>query len=376
MNIPFQYGQFAQGENFINRQDEQARLSNNFESGVNTMIISPRRWGKSSLVARTMKALADKKELRIGVVDLFSVRTEQQFLKLFAREAIKATSTKWEEWGDSVRTFIRTAIPKLVFGSQPGAEVELELNWADKKIDPLEIYNLPEIIAQKQNIRVVMCLDEFQNIAHFSDALSVQQQMRSVWQKQQRASYCLFGSKRHFLTDIFTNYSMPFYRFGDLMYLPVIELRHWEKFIPDQFQKFGKHISLELTQKLCEAVKLHPYYIQQLAQKTWIAATEETTRKNLESGIDSLLNDNASAFQRDVESMTSTQLNFLQAFMNGVREFTSQETLRSYELGSQGNIKRIRTALEQKDILDFLHKEPQFVDPLFELWLRRNYFKM
>jgi len=373
MSIPFQFGQLAEGQNFINRQNELKRLTSNFESGINTMIISPRRWGKSSLVAKAIDKLSANKEVRVGSIDLFSVRSEQQFLSAFAREVVKVTSSRWEEWGDTVRSFLKTAVPKVVFGSVPGSEVELELNWANKKIDPLEIYNLPEVIAKKKNIRAVMCLDEFQNLSFFHDPLTVQKQMRSVWQTHQKANYCLFGSKKHLLTEIFTNHSMPFYRFGDLMYLPKIEVQHWEKFIPEQFKKFNKKISTELTIKLCEAVQLHPFYVQQLAQKVWIVTEKETTETDLQNGIDALLNDNASAFQRDIESLSGTQLNFLRAFKDGVRSFTTLETLTNYELGTQGNIKRIKAALEQKDIMDFFGKEPEFVDPVFELWFRKNF---
>jgi hypothetical protein len=374
MAIPFQFGHLAEGQNFINRQEEVNRLTSNFESGINTMIISPRRWGKSSLVSKVTRGLQHTKpDLRVVTIDLFSVRSEQQFLAVFAREVIKATSTKWEEWGETVRKFIGNAIPKIVFGNQPGAEVELELNWADKKINPIEIYELPEAIAKKKKLKVVICIDEFQNIAHFADAAGMQKQMRSVWQKHQQSSYCLYGSKKHFLTHVFTHQSMPFYRFGDLMYLPKIEIQHWLKFIPAQFKKYDKKISLELTEELCRAVSLHPFYVQQLAQRVWILTENETTPTILEKGVDALLNDNAFGFQRDVENLTATQLNFMRAFKDGVKGFTTPETLLNYELGTQGNIKRIKTALAQKDIMDFHGKDPEFIDPLFELWFSRNF---
>lgn len=374
MPIPFQFGHLAEGQNFINRQDEVKRLTTNFESGVNTLIISPRRWGKSSLVSRVVTGLmTSKPNLRVVTIDLFSVRSEQQFLSLFAREVIKATSTKWEEWGENVRTFIGNAVPKIAFGNQPGAEVELELSWADKKINPLEVYDLPEVIAKKKKLKIVICIDEFQNIAHFTDPVGIQKQMRSVWQKHRHASYCLYGSKKHFLTHVFAHQSMPFYRFGDLMYLPKIELSHWLKFIPAQFKKFEKKISVELTEELCQAVSLHPFYVQQLAQRVWILTEKETTHTVLNKGVDALLNDNAFGFQRDVENLTATQLNFMRAFKDGVKSFTMMETLVNYELGTQGNIKRIKAALEQKDIMDFLDKKPEFVDPLFDIWFRRNF---
>jgi uncharacterized protein len=374
MAIPFQFGHLADGQNFINRHDEIKRLTTNFESGVNTMIISPRRWGKSSLVGRVVQGLASTKpHLRVVTIDMFSVRSEQQFLSLFAREVVKATSSKWGEWGDTVRTFIKNAIPKIAFGNQPGAEMELELNWTDKKINPLDIYDLPEIMAKKKKLKIVICIDEFQNIAHFADPVGVQGQMRSVWQKHQHASYCLYGSKKHFLTHIFAHQSMPFFRFGDLMYLPKIELSHWLKFIPAQFKKFDKKISVELTRELCQCVSLHPFYVQQLAQKVWILTEKEATKDVLDLGVEALLNDNAFGFQRDVENLPATQLNFLRAFKDGVTSFTTLDTLTKYELGTQGNIKRIKAALEQKDIMDFFGKRPELVDPLFELWFKRNF---
>lgn len=374
MAIPFQFGHLAEGQNFINRQEEAKRLALNFESGVNTLIISPRRWGKSSLVSKVVGGLmATNPNLRVVTIDLFSVRSEQQFLNLFAREVIKATSTKWEEWGDAVRKFIGNAVPKIAFGNQPGEAVELELSWADKKINPLDVYDLAEVIARKKRLKVVICIDEFQNIAHFADPVGIQKQMRSVWQKHHHASYCLYGSKKHFLTQVFTHQSMPFYKFGDLMYLPKIEMVHWLKFIPAQFKKFGKKISVELTEELCKAVSLHPFYVQQIAQRVWILTENETTKTVLDKGLDALLNDNAFGFQRDVENLTATQLNFMRAYKDGVKSFTMMETLIKYELGTQGNIKRIKAALEHKDIMDFFDRKPEFVDPLFELWFRRNF---
>ncbi len=374
MAIPFKFGLLVEGQNFINRTEESKRLSRNFEAGVNTLIISPRRWGKSSLVSKVVnELLVSRPNLRIVTIDMFAVRSEQQFLSLFASEVIKATSTKWEEWGEAVRKFIGNAVPKIAFGNQPGAVAELELSWAGKKINPLEVYELPEVIAKKKKLKVVICLDEFQNIAYFADHVGVQKQMRSVWQKHQHTSYCLYGSKKNFLTQVFIHSSMPFYRFGDLMYLPKIEMPHWLKFVPAQFKKFGKKISIDLTKELCQAVSLHPFYVQQLAQKVWILTDKEATQAILQMGVAALLHDNAGGFQRDVENLTATQLNFLKAFNDGVKSFTTMETLIKYELGTQGNIKRIKAALEQKDIVDFAGKQPEFIDPLFGLWFRRNF---
>src|SRR5688572_16166745 len=142
MKIPFQFGHIVTGNSFINRQTEITRLKGNFESGINTMIISPRRWGKSSLVQRVSESFEGRNDIFIFTIDLFSVRTEADFAQVFARELIKQTSSKWEEWGEAVKTFLSNAVPKISFGAAD-ASTELELNWAGKKPDLLSIYQLP-----------------------------------------------------------------------------------------------------------------------------------------------------------------------------------------------------------------------------------------
>lgn len=375
MNLPFEFGHIVTGKDFINRKAEIKRLKSNFESSVNTMLISPRRWGKSSLVKQVMSTLGSRKDIVICYIDLFAVRTEEQLLTLFAKEIIKQTSTKWQDWVEAVKSFIKNAAPKVAFGA-PDMQAELELTWNAKNINPIEIYNLPEVIAKKKKIKIVVCIDEFQNIAWLGDTLGTQKQMRSVWQQHQATSYCLLGSKKSWLSDIFTNYSMPFYRFGDLMFLEKIAGSHWEKYIVEQFEKSNKKISPALALQITDLVSLHPQYVQQLAQKVWICTEHEVTEKILNQGVEELLNTMSIAFQRDVELLTATQLNFLHAYIKDVREFNSADTLSSYHLGGSSNIVRIKKALEQKEIMDFFNKEPEFVDPVFQLWLKKKFFKI
>ena len=55
MNAPFQYGTLATKENFIDRVEDRAQLKNFLSSHINVMLVSPRRWGKSSLVKVAME---------------------------------------------------------------------------------------------------------------------------------------------------------------------------------------------------------------------------------------------------------------------------------------------------------------------------------
>src|SRR5256885_5504648 len=98
MNNPFNFGTIVKGADFTNREADMTRLQSNFSSGINTVLISPRRWGKSSLVLKVSSEMIKQDEdMRFCFVDLFNVRTEHAFYQLFAREVIRSVATKWEE---------------------------------------------------------------------------------------------------------------------------------------------------------------------------------------------------------------------------------------------------------------------------------------
>ena len=89
-----------------------------------------------------------------------------------------------------------------------------------------DILQLPEKIAIEKEIQIVICIDEFQQISDFEDSKTFQKKLRSVWQLQQHVSYCLFGSKKHLMNELFEKKNLPFYKFGDAIYLTKIETKY------------------------------------------------------------------------------------------------------------------------------------------------------
>ena len=96
---PFVFGKVASNSAFINRELETQKLKNNFISGINTTLISPRRWGKTSLVKKAASELAmENTNIKICYIDLFGVKDEEEFYEIWIREIIKASSSKWNDW--------------------------------------------------------------------------------------------------------------------------------------------------------------------------------------------------------------------------------------------------------------------------------------
>ena len=148
METPFIFGKIATEKNFTDREKETANLVQNFMSLINTIIISPRRWGKSSLVNKAAKlAMAQESNLRICHIDLFNVRNEEHFYSLLAQKVIAATSTKWEEAIESAKSFFSHLVPKISIGTAPINEVSIDFDWEEVKHNPDEVLDLAEKIA-------------------------------------------------------------------------------------------------------------------------------------------------------------------------------------------------------------------------------------
>ena len=136
LESPFQYGKLAAGSTFVNRVREKQELKSNLYSGINTMLISPRRWGKSSLVKEAMKELVEERpDVRVCFLDVFTVRSEEEFYQLFAKEVIKATSNSWETWISNATEFLKTLSPKISIGVDPMTDFSIGLEYHRVKMN-------------------------------------------------------------------------------------------------------------------------------------------------------------------------------------------------------------------------------------------------
>ncbi len=377
METPFVFGRLAIKKNFTNREEEKSRLINNFLMLVNTALISPRRWGKSSLVEKAaLEAGKSDKNLRFCFIDAFNVRTEEQFYQALATEVLKSSATKLEMLIDNAKTFMGKFLPKLSFSPDNQNEVSLSLDWNEVKKQPDDILNMVEKIAVAKGWKFVVCIDEFQNIATFQNPVAFQKKLRANWQKHQHTAYCLYGSKRHMLMDVFTDTSMPFYKFGDLMFLEKIEKEDWIKFITGRFKDTKKSISKSNAALIADLAECHPYYVQQLAQQCWFRTKDECSEETVYEAHEGIVDQFSLLFQSKTEELSNSQVNFFKALLHDVTQFSSKETMDSYNLGTSANVVRIKKSLENKEIIDIRSNDITLLDPMYKSWLKTRYFKM
>lgn len=375
METPFIFGKIATEKNFTDRENETATLVENFTSLVNTIIISPRRWGKSSLVNKAAAlAMAQDRNLRVCHIDLFNVRNEAHFYTLLAQKVIAATSSKIEDIMDITRRFFTRLIPKVTISTDPANELSIDFDWDDVKRNPDEVLDLAEKIASAKGLKIVVCIDEFQNISEFTDADYFQKRLRSHWQTHQHAAYCLYGSKRHMMLEVFTNSSMPFYKFGNLMFLNKIETPHLVEFFSRRFADTGKSIDRDAAELIANLVDNHPYYAQQLAQLSWLRTKSKCTVDIVTEAHSALVEQLSLLFITITESLTTQQLNYLRALLAGEKSISTTAVMHRYQITSTASVTRSKAALVKCDILDNTAGKYTFQDPIYAFWLKHVYF--
>ena len=374
---PFVYGRIADINNFTDRENESRVLYQNFTSLVNTILISPRRWGKTSLVNSVAKGLMkDNKKVKVCLMDIFNVRNENEFYVQLAQCVLKTTSSKWEEFTENAKQFLSHLLPKVTFSPDSQAEISFGIGWEELQKNPDDILNLAETIAKKKNIKIIICIDEFQSISDFENPEAFQRKLRSHWQTHQQVSYCLYGSKRHMLMDIFSNNSMPFYKFGDIMFLEKINNKIWGEFIEKRFDETKKKITTDDAEYLAGLVENHPYYVQQLAQQSWLRTAKICSKKIIDESCEGIKSQLSLLFVSLIESLTTSQINFLHAIVENETVFGSQENLKKYKLKTTANVARAKESLLSKEIIDITLQKVEIQDPFFKIWLKTDYFKI
>ena len=370
INRSFIYGVSVSGDNFTDRIKETRRLKMDFENGLNVVLISPRRMGKTSLVKKVQQVV-DSSIVHTVYMDIYDCKSEYDFYNKFAESVLKQTSGRMELFLEKTKQFLTRLTPKISFSPDPTAEYSVSLGITPKEYAPEEILQLPELIAQQIGKHIVVCIDEFQQVTEWSDTLQVQKRMRGVWQHQKHVSYCLFGSRQHMMNKLFQSKAMPFYQFGDPNYLQPIHTDDWIPFIRQKFTDKGLTISEEHIRTICDTVHNQSSYVQQLAWNVMINTDTEVTEQTIQAGISDLLIQCTPLFMEQTGGLSGYQMNFLKAIAAGQHnQFTSVSVLQEYQLGSKSNVERIQNVLREKDYIVSTPDGLFLSDPIMELWLK------
>ena len=384
MNNPFVYGEIVPLAAFVDREDELDRLSRDLKAGQKVFLISPRRYGKSSLIRQALRAAARSGALVVEVT-VSSYSSYVAFLEGYARalasvERQTGRAVSWlREALGSVAPEIRIETPaSAVRGRRiPELTVSFPAVRNDRDVSRLaeEVFALPGRIAESRRRKVAIALDEFQAIGAF-DGGSVEHALRAAVQNQRDVGYVFSGSEPT-LMERMLGRNRPFYKAGPVMRLGRIPADSFASFIEARFRSTGIKPAAGLGSAIVELAGNLPYDVQRLAHELWDDARADSRRtaglEDLHETLTRLLGEHASLFEATWQRLTLSQRAALRAavLQEGL-ELLSADTRARYRLSGASTVQASLAALVREDIITRDKDRYAVVDSLFREWVARR----
>lgn len=364
MENPFKFGRIVTGEDFVDRDKEIEEIIREVRSGVNVVLYSPRRMGKSSLLMEMARRY--RGELLFVYVDLYGVATKGRMVEAFMSALVRSTYGTVQKVASGFKDMLRGSRFRLVIGE--GGEPGIELAMAEPTLPEIqEVLDLPEEIGRKKGKRVVVMFDEFQEIGSL-DGVALLKTMRSRFQTHRHVSYVFAGSKKHLLFQIFEEREGAFFKSARALELGPIPPDDFVRFMIDKFDEFGGDLDDQSARAVVQASRGNSYYAQQIAHELFAISEKPRWPEDFEESLSATLAHQAPAFSYIWDSIKSQmQKRYLDAVAHDPDSKRGVEFIERHRLKSHSNLQKVIKQLDAKGLTE----KGDIVDPMFALWLRR-----
>ena len=376
---PFVYGEIVTAAAFADREEERARLGRDLAAGQKVFLISPRRYGKSSLVRQALAQLARKRILTLEVT-VSSFSSYVAFLEGYAR-ALLALETKAEKARGWLRELFPASRPDVRLEAGPaGAALAVSFPAVRTPRDASrlaeEVFALPGLLAQRLRRQIVIALDEFQAVTAFDNG-QVEHALRAAVQQQRQVGYVFAGSEPSLMEQM-VGMKRPFYKAGPVMRLERIPADEFAAFLEARFAATGMKPETGLGDAIVDLAGNLPYDVQRLAHETWDRAATLKRRtvglEDLHATLHRLLGEQQMLFEATWLRLTLGQRAALRAVVleHGL-ELLATETRHRHRLGGASSVQTALAALMRQDLVA---REPDgrdvVVDSLLREWVARR----
>jgi hypothetical protein len=378
---PFVYGEIVTAAAFADREEERARLGRDLAAGQKVFLISPRRYGKSSLVRDVMRGLARQNILTVEVTVAAS-SSYIGFLESYAQALVAADTpvSRLRRWATELLGAIR---PELRLDADPTGRAKFALAFPavrsarDVARVAAEVFALPARIAAARKQRMAVALDEFQAIVSF-DGGSVEHALRAAVQDQRQVGYVFSGSEPS-LMERMLGPRRPFYKAGPVMRLEKINVQDFAVFIESRFQGSGIRPEPELGDAIVDLAANVPYDVQRLAHETWddvkAAGRKTAGVDDLHATLTRLLGEQQMVFEESWQRLTLPQRAVLRALViEEGRELLSADVRARHRLPGTSTVQAALAALLRQDIITKDGGRYVAVDSLYREWVARKTF--
>ncbi len=355
---PFKFGTIVDGQYFTNREEEIEKISSFIKGENHLILISPRRFGKTSLMRKVVNDSGRKNiyldlQLILSVEDL-AAQLLKRIYRIFPVQKLKRY----------IKSF--RIIPSVIMNPVTG-ETEISFRPGSPDLSPLEdVLNLIDKLGTEKK-KLIVVMDEFQEIFRINAGLG--RMLRAVMQNQKNITYIFLGSSESMVRNIFEKKESPFYRFGALMTLPKISEEKFKAFLEERFLYITKE-AIVYTTEILRITGSHPYYTQQLAFTVWELVSRKVNGKDLvEAAASEIVQSHDNDYERIWNSINRTDMTILAGMSAGNISPLSDEFSRLYGTGATSTVFSSLQRLAGRGILIKEGQVYSMDDPFFRRWI-------
>jgi len=364
---PFRFGPLALDEAFTDRETEVESLVADARNGQDVVVFAPRRYGKSSLVWRVAQELI-RRDILVAQVDLMRTPTKDQLAAKLARSIHEDLASRLWVAKERLKVFAGLRLtPTITIDPNDGAvSFSFDARAAAEDIDATleELFTMLGRIAADRDRRVVLVLDEFQEVVDIDPGLI--KLMRSVFQEQPDVAHIYLGSKRHMMRQIFSDENEPFWRSARQMELEVIPPDLFAPYALAKFRETGRELDPATCDSALALTGGHPYATQELLYFLW----EEGS---LDRALEATLRSEHSHFSLLWDNISGAQKRVLQALADeGPGRPLGSDYQRRHSLPPTPTVQTALGALERAELVRRIGRgEYRIAEPFLPEWIQR-----
>ncbi len=367
---PFKMKGIASEGVFFNRKQELKTLMQHALGGQHTLLLAPRRFGKSSLLERVATELKQKHSFTVVFVDLFKSSTEEAFLNLIGQEVVKSQRGTLSQLVATIKKGLPKLAPKISIS--PSGEPEFGISLDS---NPLSFKDLEELLLwfdlNKKLGKKLIIFDEIQEICAYDPSGKIEKYLRAVVQHFKSTTVFFSGSLPTLLKEMFFNKKRAFYQSAlrfDLGFVPISETTHY---LASRFLLSGDTAPLALSEIIAQMSQGHPYYVQLLGFFAWesYATHKNWDKVTPEEILNAAFRQERTTFENAIVVLTSQQRQIFKAIARDPKQpVTAAYFLKKHRLPGHSSVRKAVIKLEE---LGYILKDDEgyFVsDPILSKW--------
>ena len=317
----------------------QKRLLEKLASSKNIALAAPRGCGKRMLQKEVGHALMEQNEdLKTFYIELNYKESPASFLIRFSRELCKSMSIR---------------PPDKQQGNDPD----------------FKLLDLPEKIATRKKIRIVIFISNFEYTRQYEDYWHVLRKFSLFWKNHHRCTYSISSNNQYILNELLQNTTRPLLGFGRPYSLQRNPHVSFTSYIRGLFLNGDKMIDADAAQSIASKTDRHLFYLHLLSWHAFMKTYRTCTVSIVDEAYKELVYHYEPQVKEMIDKLTKNQFNYLRALLNHTEKICSRASLEHYELGKSSNIARVKHSLIMKGIIEIQVGKARIVNPLLTCWI-------